>query len=429
MTATDTAVPPVLPTSRRIAGIGLATVAGVGVAVQSRINGELGVRLADGIAAAVVSFGLGLLVLLVLVPALPGGRRGLAELRGSLRSGALRPWQLLGGVCGAFLVATQGLTIGVLGVAVFTVAVVAGQSASSLAVDRAGIGPGGRQPVTVPRLAGAVLTVLAVLLAVGDRLGNPGALVLALLPLLAGLGLAWQQAVNGLVRAASGSALTATLVNFAVGTAALLVAFGVEVAVRGGPGWRAADRAVALSGWPDRHRLHHCRGGARAVHRGAAAGARHHRRPGRRGRRAGRGAADGGVAPGPGHPGGRGAHPDRGPGRGARAGTPPLTGPAAAAGRQRPAPVAAGVRRDAARARTVAASASSSGVGVMPRVSVARVESSTKGRANWCAVSRSSPGERVGQATEPEQRVGHPDQPRRRGVGQLPPPGPPARGR
>ncbi|SCF33440.1 transporter family-2 protein [Micromonospora matsumotoense] len=236
MTATDTAVPPVLPTSRRIAGIGLATVAGVGVAVQSRINGELGVRLADGIAAAVVSFGLGLLVLLVLVPALPGGRRGLAELRGSLRSGALRPWQLLGGVCGAFLVATQGLTIGVLGVAVFTVAVVAGQSASSLAVDRAGIGPGGRQPVTVARLAGAVLTVLAVLLAVGDRLGNPGALVLALLPLLAGLGLAWQQAVNGLVRAASGSALTATLVNFAVGTAALLVAFGVEVAVRGGPG-------------------------------------------------------------------------------------------------------------------------------------------------------------------------------------------------
>ena len=36
---------------------------GVAVAVQSRINGELGVRLEDGIAAAVVSFGVGLLVL------------------------------------------------------------------------------------------------------------------------------------------------------------------------------------------------------------------------------------------------------------------------------------------------------------------------------------------------------------------------------
>ncbi|MGC5018505.1 DMT family transporter [Micromonospora sp. DT47] len=235
MSATGTAAPATVPASRRVAGIGLATASGVAVAVQSRINGELGVRLADGIAAAVVSFGLGLLVLLVLVPAIPGGRRGMAELRTALRDGSLRPWQCLGGVCGAFLVATQGLTIGTLGVAVFTVAVVAGQSASGLSVDRAGIGPMGRQPVTAARLAGAALTVLAVVLAVGDRLGDPGALALALLPLLAGIGIAWQQAVNGRVRAASGSALAATLVNFTVGTVALLVTFAVEVAVRGRP--------------------------------------------------------------------------------------------------------------------------------------------------------------------------------------------------
>ncbi|WP_320066013.1 DMT family transporter [Micromonospora sp. RTGN7] len=220
---------------RRIAAVGLAVASGVGVAVQSRINGELGVRLADGIAAAVVSFGLGLLVLLVLVPATPGGRRGLSVLRTALTDGSLRPWQCLGGVCGAFLVATQGLTIGTLGVAVFTVAAVAGQSGSSLLVDRAGIGPTGRQPITPNRLVGAALTVLAVLLAVGDRLGDPKTLGLALLPLLAGVGIAWQQAVNGRVRMASGSALTATLVNFAVGTVALLVTFAVELAVRGRP--------------------------------------------------------------------------------------------------------------------------------------------------------------------------------------------------
>ncbi|MEU1757621.1 DMT family transporter [Micromonospora sp. NPDC005652] len=224
-----------MSTGRRVAGVGLATASGVMVAVQSRINGELGVRLADGIAAAVVSFGVGLLTLLVLVPATPGGRRGLAALRDALRAGSLRPWQCLGGVCGAFLVATQGLTIGTLGVAVFTVAVVAGQSGSSLLVDRAGIGPTGRQPVTPNRLIGAVLTVLAVLLAVGDRLGDPKALVLAVLPLAAGVGIAWQQAVNGRVRAAAGSAMTATLVNFTVGTAALLLTFAVDLAVRGRP--------------------------------------------------------------------------------------------------------------------------------------------------------------------------------------------------
>ncbi|AXH90644.1 DMT family transporter [Micromonospora aurantiaca] len=253
MSRTGTAAPPApqtLSTGRRVAGVGLATASGVMVAVQSRINGELGVRLADGIAAAVVSFGVGLLILLVLVPATPGGRRGLAALRGALRSGALRPWQCLGGVCGAFLVATQGLTIGALGVAVFTVAVVAGQSGSSLLVDRAGIGPAGRQPVTPNRLIGAVLTVLAVLLAVGDRLGDPQALALALLPLAAGVGIAWQQAVNGRVRAAAGSAMTATLVNFTVGTAALLVTFAVDLAVRGRPAGAFPDEPWLYLGGP-----------------------------------------------------------------------------------------------------------------------------------------------------------------------------------
>ncbi|MGN9807980.1 DMT family transporter [Micromonospora sp. BQ11] len=235
MTATGTTAPPTLSTARRAIGLGLAVASGVAVAVQSRINGELGVRLADGIAAAVVSFGLGLLVLLVLVPGTPGGRRGLVALRSALRTGALRPWQCLGGVCGAFLVAAQGLTVGTLGVAVFTVAVVAGQTGSSLLVDRAGVGPLGRQPVTPARLVGAALTVLAVLLAVGDRFGDPDTLALAVLPLLAGVGIAWQQAVNGRVRGAAGSALTATLVNFTVGTLALLATFAVEVAVRGRP--------------------------------------------------------------------------------------------------------------------------------------------------------------------------------------------------
>ncbi|MEU9511641.1 DMT family transporter [Micromonospora sp. NPDC048169] len=239
-----------MSTGRRVAGVGLATASGVMVAVQSRINGELGVRLADGIAAAVVSFGVGLLILLVLVPATPGGRRGLVALRGALRTGTLRPWQCLGGVCGAFLVATQGLTIGALGVAVFTVAVVAGQSGSSLLVDRAGIGPAGRQPVTPNRLIGAVLTVLAVLLAVGDRLGDPQALALALLPLAAGVGIAWQQAVNGRVRAAAGSAMTATLVNFTVGTAALLLTFAVDLAVRGRPAGAFPDEPWLYLGGP-----------------------------------------------------------------------------------------------------------------------------------------------------------------------------------
>lgn len=223
-----------VPESRRLTGAALAVIAGVMVAIQSRINGELGARMHDGVAAAVASFATGLILLIVLTVAVPSGRRGLVRLRVALRDRSLRGWQCLGGVCGAFLVTTQGLTVAVLGVAVFTVAVVAGQTGSSLIVDRMGAGPGGPRPFTTPRVVGAVLAVLAVVIAVYDRLGAPRALALAALPLLAGIGTAWQQAVNGRVRDAS-SAVTAALVNFVVGAVALLLVFAVDAGVRGVP--------------------------------------------------------------------------------------------------------------------------------------------------------------------------------------------------
>jgi bacterial/archaeal transporter family-2 protein len=113
------------------------------MAVQARVNGELGARLSDGIAAATISFGIGLAILSVFILLTSAGRRGLQAVQSALRSGTLRWWHLLGGVCGGFVVATQGLTVATLGVAVFTVALVAGQSASSLVVDRSGLSPGG----------------------------------------------------------------------------------------------------------------------------------------------------------------------------------------------------------------------------------------------------------------------------------------------
>ena len=151
--------------------------------------------------------------------------------------GQLRPWQLLGGTCGAFFVSTQGLTVSILGVAVFTVAVVAGQIVSSLPVDRAGLGPGGPQPITLPRAAGALLAVIAVIVSVSDHaaVGDPGGLWWALLPAIAGFGLAWQTAVNGQVRVAAANVVVPTMVNFLVGTAALVLATAVDVLVRGWP--------------------------------------------------------------------------------------------------------------------------------------------------------------------------------------------------
>jgi bacterial/archaeal transporter family-2 protein len=223
------------PATQRAAGAVLAALGGICLAVQGRVNGQLGHLLDDGVFAAVISFGVGLAPLLVAVAALPATRRAVARLVDSLRSGRLRWWECLGGMCGGFVVAAQGITVSSLGVAVFTVAVVSGNVVSSLVVDRKGIGPGGPRPVTAARAAGAVLAVIAVLVAVSSRFGHPSGLWLAALPALAGIGLTWQVAVNGLVRREADNVVVPTLVNFLAGAAVLIVAFAVDLLARGTP--------------------------------------------------------------------------------------------------------------------------------------------------------------------------------------------------
>ncbi|MDQ3579751.1 MAG: DMT family transporter, partial [Actinomycetota bacterium] len=157
----------------RAVGALVAMVGGAALAIQARINGQLGHVLGDGLFAALISFLVGLTILGGAVLAIPGLRAAAGEFAGSVRNRTLKPWQCLGGVAGAFYVTSQGLTVTILGVAVFTVAVVAGQVVSSLAVDRAGIGPGAAQPITGPRAIGATLAVIAVGIAVSDEFGSP----------------------------------------------------------------------------------------------------------------------------------------------------------------------------------------------------------------------------------------------------------------
>jgi transporter family-2 protein len=209
----------------RSGGVALAVLGGTMVSVQSRINGELASRVHSGILAAVISFGSGLIILSIAVTATRSARAGLVQVKALLRKGELRWWECVGGACGAFVVASQGLTVVALGVSIFTVSLVAGQSVSSLFVDRAGLAPGGKRPVTLMRSAGTALTVVAVAIAVSGHLGAPATLALAVLPLLAGASSAWQTAMNGRVRQASGAVLPTTFINFAVGTAALILAF------------------------------------------------------------------------------------------------------------------------------------------------------------------------------------------------------------
>lgn len=228
--------------------LGGAFLVGVLTALQARVNGELGVRLDDGLVAAAIAFGSGLALTIVLSAALPEGRRGFAALVAGVRARGIPWWMLAGGAAGALSVGTQGVAVGIIGVSLFTVGSVAGQALSGLLLDRAGYGPAGVVAVTLPRLAGGALALVAVGIASsGDALrGIP--IWMLILPLLTGAGIAWQQATNGRLRQRVGAPLTATLVNFAGGTTILGVAAAVHVSLVGPPEAYPADAWLYLGG-------------------------------------------------------------------------------------------------------------------------------------------------------------------------------------
>jgi transporter family-2 protein len=180
--------------------------------------------------AGLLSMATGLLLLSLLVVARPSLRRGVAEGITAYRRGVIVWWQLLGGLAGATVIAAQSIVVPILGVALFTVAIIAGQTANSLLVDRVGLGPAGRQPVTTRRIAAAGIAVLAVAISV---LGKGGQFSFApvLFVVVAGATTAAQLAVNARVGVASGEALVAAWVNFIVGFTALAAFFAVGLFV------------------------------------------------------------------------------------------------------------------------------------------------------------------------------------------------------
>lgn len=228
----------------------LAAATGMGMAAQGRMNGQLGQELGDALLAAVISFGSGLVLLLAALPLSGRMRTGTSRAVAALREGTLRPWQFLGGLAGALFVIGQSVTIVIMGVAMFTVGVVAGQTVSGLFVDKAGLGPSGRTAPTWPRVAGAVLTLLAVGVAVAGDLArtDPRQVWLLVFPLVAGAGMAFQQAFNGNVGVVSGSTFTAALVNFVAGTSALVCVWLVSLALGGGPTAFPAQPVLYLGG-------------------------------------------------------------------------------------------------------------------------------------------------------------------------------------
>ena len=192
-----------------------------------------------------------------------------------------------------------------------------GQTGGGVLVDRVGLGPGGRRALTGPRLAGALLCLVAVAVSVVGKGAREAAPLLLVLVVLAGLATTLQQAFNGHVRAATGDSSVATLLNFLVGGAALVLGLAGSVLLSGAPdgAWPGADHWYLYVGRRDRRALRDDRrvDGARA--RGPAAHPHDHRRPAGRRRPARPARARGGRDAVAVHRPRRGAHPRRGGGQ------------------------------------------------------------------------------------------------------------------
>ena len=224
----------------------LAAVSGVLIAMQARANGELSHRMGNPIEAALVSFGSGLLLIAAISAFNPSIRRGMSNLRIAVSKKDIPVWTLFAGMLGGSFVAVQTQIVPVIGVAIYSVASIAGQTAASLIVDRIGLTGGGKKEISVKRVTAAGVTVLAVLVSVLDRIDAQD---LSLWAVLFGCGagaiVGVQRALNGQINESTNQSFATSFLNFIMGTTflAIFLLIGMlvnradVVALPAGPWW------------------------------------------------------------------------------------------------------------------------------------------------------------------------------------------------
>jgi transporter family-2 protein len=233
----------------------LAALSGVLIALQARANGELSHQLGNGLQAALVSFTSGLIIIVVIALFNPSIKEGVRTLRSAVIAKAIPPWTLFAGMLGASFVAVQTQIVPLIGVAIYSVAAIAGQSAISLVVDRIGLTGGGKKEITPRRVTAAFVTVFAVFISVADRLdGKDLSIAAVILGVLAGAIVGVQRAMNGQINEHSQQSFTTSLLNFAMGTTFLLILLLFAMTLGGmklsplpaGPWWIYTGGAIGV---------------------------------------------------------------------------------------------------------------------------------------------------------------------------------------
>ncbi len=208
----------------------LALIAGFLIALQARVNGELSRQLGNSLEAAFVSFSSGLLIILIIALFHRGIRTGIRNLHIARKARHLQWWNFFGGALGGCLIAIQTYVLPIIGVAIFSVGSIAGQTVTSLLVDRLGITGGGKKAITIRRVFAAALTITSVFVSVLDRLSAQSLSIFSvLLVVLAGSIIGVQRALNGKINEYSHQSYSTSFLNFITGTGCLGILLLVQL--------------------------------------------------------------------------------------------------------------------------------------------------------------------------------------------------------
>ena len=177
----------------------------------------------DSLEAAIVSFTTGLLFVAVIALFRKDVRSGFRQIFSAVNLKLLPSWRLGAGALGASFVAMQTYAVPIAGVALFTVASLAGQTGISLWVDHVGLAGGSRVIITKRRVIAAIITILAVVVSTWDRFTISNfSLLTIVLAVFSGTWVGVQRALNAQINSYSKASFATSLLNFITGTTFLL---------------------------------------------------------------------------------------------------------------------------------------------------------------------------------------------------------------
>lgn len=215
----------------------LTLIASALTSVQSRANGQLSIDIHNGLAAAIISNLIGLALLCTMLIVRKSERAGLKELVRAVKARELRWWILLAGMGGTFYVSMQSIAVPQIGVAIFTICLVGGQTSSSLIVDKIGFSSNGKQHITWLRVLTAGMTLVAVTVAVIPDFGKANFKILTIfLCIMVGVVSSFQYAMNSRINLVTHRPVVTTWLNFLIGTFFVAIALAINLSKGGSIG-------------------------------------------------------------------------------------------------------------------------------------------------------------------------------------------------